>query len=111
MTPGDQRDPPTPLEEAMTRETIRRRAIAGAAFIAGRGVALLLLAAAANAVIARELAPAKFGLIAFGVAVMSFASAFSDGGLGGALIRSAVPVDEATLRAVLGLQLVVSSVM
>jgi O-antigen/teichoic acid export membrane protein len=102
---------PRALEEALGHETIRRRAVSGAAFIAGRGVALLLLAGVANAVIARELAPAKFGLIAFGTAIMVFASAFSDGGLGGALIRSAVPVDEATLRSVLGLQLAVTSVM
>ena len=106
--PGDK---PPVADETLGRETIRRRAISGAAFIAGRGVAILLMAAVANAVIARSISPARFGLIAFGVAIMTFASAFADGGLGSALIRSSVPVDEPTLRSVLGVQLVITSVL
>jgi O-antigen/teichoic acid export membrane protein len=98
-------------DDALGRETIRRRAMSGAAFIAGRGVAILLMAAVANAVIAREISPARFGLIAFGVAIMGFASAFADGGLASALIRSSVPVDEPTLRAVLGVQLAITAAL
>jgi polysaccharide transporter, PST family len=108
IEPGDK---PRVSDDTLGRETIRRRAMSGAAFIAGRGVAILLMAAVANAVIAREISPSRFGLIAFGVAIMTFASAFSDGGLGSALIRSSVPVDEAALRSVLGVQLTVSSLL
>lgn len=97
-----------PETATLARETIAKRAVAGAALIAVRGVLLLAFATVANAVLARELSPREFGLVAFGMTVMTFAAAFSDGGLGAALIRSSVPVERSTLRSVLGLQLVVT---
>jgi len=96
--------------EALSRETIRSRALSGAALIAMRGVVLLVLAAVANAVLARQLSPHQYGIVAFGLTVMTFANVFSDGGLGAALIRSAVPLERSMLKSVFGLQLTVSMV-
>lgn len=92
----------------LARESIRARVLSGAVLIAVRGVLLLALAAVANAVLARELSPHAFGVVAFGMTVMTFAAVFSDGGLGAALIRSAVPVERSLLQAIFGLQLWVS---
>jgi O-antigen/teichoic acid export membrane protein len=96
------------VAEPLARDTIKTRAVSGAALIAIRGALLLVFATVANAVLARELSPREFGLVAFGMTVMSFASAFSDGGLGAALIRSSVPVERSALRSILGLQLVIT---
>jgi O-antigen/teichoic acid export membrane protein len=98
-------------EEPLTREAIKAKVVSGAGLIAARGVLLLTIAAIANAVLARELSPHAFGIVAFGMTVMAFAAVFSDGGLGAALIRSAVPADHALLREIFGLQLAVSTVL
>ncbi len=95
-------------EERLSHATIRERALSGAALIAGRSVLLLVMAVAANAVLARELSPRQFGLVAFGMAIMTFAAALSDGGLGSALIRKSVAIDQPTLGAVFGLELTVT---
>jgi O-antigen/teichoic acid export membrane protein len=93
------------VDEQLSRDEIRARSLSGAALVAGRGVLLLVMAAIANVVLARQLSPQQFGLIAFGLAILSFASAMADGGLGSALIRSSVPIDKPILRSVLGLEL------
>jgi O-antigen/teichoic acid export membrane protein len=97
--------------DALSRETIKSRALSGAALIAMRGVVLLVFAAVANAVLARQLSPHQYGLVAFGLTVMTFANVFSDGGLGAALIRSSVPLERSMLKSVFGLQLTVSMVL
>ena len=99
------------LEEELGRGTIRARATSGALLIAGRGVLLLLFALAANVVLARELSPRQIGLVSFGAAIMTFASALSNGGLAAGLVRSARPIDRSVLRDVLGLQLVVGTAL
>jgi O-antigen/teichoic acid export membrane protein len=95
----------------LARDSIRARVLSGAALIAVRGVLLLALAAVANAVLAHELSPHAFGIVAFGMTVMTFAAVFSDGGLGAALIRSAVPVERSLLQAIFGLQLWISAAL
>jgi O-antigen/teichoic acid export membrane protein len=112
-TVGHEQPVPTPateefVDEVLGHEAIRARAVSGALLIAGRGVLLLLFALAANVVLARELSPKQIGLVSFGVAIMTFAAALSDGGLGAGLIRSTTAVDKSLLKAVLGLQLVVT---
>jgi O-antigen/teichoic acid export membrane protein len=94
-----------------TKEDIGRKAMSGAAFVAGRNVALLALAFAANIVLARELSPRQFGLVAFGMAITAFASTLANGGIGGALVSSAVPIDEPTLKSVLGLEILITTVL
>jgi len=97
------------FEEQLDREAIRGRAISGAGLIAVRSVLVLFAALGANAVLAHELSPRQIGLVAFGVAIMTFAATLSDGGLASGLIRTAVPVDRPLLQAVLGLQLVATT--
>ncbi len=116
-TPDPAREPdagraPDPVNDAVKEDelshaTIRQRVLSGAALIAGRNVILLALAVVANAVLAHLLTPRDFGLIAFGSAILSFAGALSDGGLGSALVRSSVDVDAPTLRSVFGLELAI----
>ncbi len=95
----------------LSHATIRSRAMSGAALVAGRGVALLVLAVVANAVLAHLLSPRQFGLVAFGLAIMTFASSLADGGLGSALIRSSTPIDTPTLKSVFALELTVTTVL
>jgi O-antigen/teichoic acid export membrane protein len=112
-SPGvEEQRPHDPIEPAaLTRQDIKSRALSGALLVAMRGIVLLAFAAVANAVLARQLSPHQYGLVAFGMTVMTFASVFSDGGLGAALIRSSVPLEPGMLRSIFGLQLAISSVL
>lgn len=70
-----------------------------------RGIAIRIVGLLGNIVLARLLVPADFGLIAFANAVMFFAVAVGDGGLGAGLVRRKEPPTPAELRSVSGFQL------
>jgi O-antigen/teichoic acid export membrane protein len=89
---------------------LRTRIATGAALIATRGLLVLAVGLAANIVLARLLTPKDFGLVAIGMAIVAFASALADGGLGAGLIRRP-GVTRDDLRAVLGLQVVVATAL
>ncbi len=89
----------------LTAQDVKQRALSGVALVLGRGILILGLGLAANTILARELAPSDFGLVAFGMALMGFATALSDGGLGAGLIRSSESLERSKLRDVFGLQL------
>jgi O-antigen/teichoic acid export membrane protein len=97
--------------QAPTKEAVAAKAVSGAAIVATRNVLLLVLAFGAYTVLARELSPEQFGMLAIGMAIVSFASTLSNAGLGGALVSSAVPIDEPTLKSVLGLEIVVTTTL
>lgn len=100
-----------PPSDTIATTEVRRRATVGAALLAGRGMAIQGLAFAGGVVLARLLAPEDFGLVALGTAVMYFGSLMANYGLGAALIRRPEPPERADLAAVVGFQIVLTSVL
>jgi O-antigen/teichoic acid export membrane protein len=104
--------PDSPGEsDRLTPAELRRRASAGIAIVASRGVVMLVLGFGGNVVLARLLVPKDFGLIAFGMTVVALAQVMSDGGLGAGLIRREEPPTRVELRAMLGLQLAATTLL
>jgi O-antigen/teichoic acid export membrane protein len=95
---------------ALTPAEVRRRASAGLLVLGTRGLAILLIGLASNVVLARLLSPRDFGLVAVGLTFVTFVGLLADGGLGAGLIRRAKPPELSELRALLGLQLIVTAV-
>lgn len=91
-------------------EEIRERAAAGVGLIGVQGVLLRLVGLAANVVLARLLLPEDFGLLAFGLTLMTFGSYVADAGIAAALVRRPEPPTRADLGAFLALQLGISTV-
>ncbi len=89
---------------------LRQRALRGVTLVLGRGIAILAFALVGNTILARSLTPRDFGLLAFGMTIVSLASALSDGGLGAGLIRSAESIDRQKLSDVFGLELTLTLV-
>ena len=94
----------------LTPQEVKQRALSGVALVLGRGILILGLGLVGNTILARQLRPADFGLVAFGLALMGFATALSDGGLGAGLIRSSESLEPSKLRDVFGLQLALTLV-
>lgn len=94
---------PDPAE--VDPSVLRQRALRGVTLVLGRGIAILAFALVGNTILARALTPRDFGLLAFGMTIVSLASALSDGGLGAGLIRSAESIDRQKLSDVFGLEL------
>ena len=113
--PPEQRPPDHKLDELRaqkpTKEAVAAKAVSGAAIVAVRNVLLLVLSFGAYTVLARELSPHQFGTVAIGMAIVAFAGTLSNAGLGGALVSSAVQIDEPTLKSVFGLELVVTTTL
>jgi O-antigen/teichoic acid export membrane protein len=102
-----------PFEAAgpLSREELKERASAGISIVATRGLAILVLSALGNVVLARLLTPRDFGLVAIGMSAVVFTSLLSDGGLGAGLIRRPEPPLREELEALTGFQLAVSGVV
>jgi O-antigen/teichoic acid export membrane protein len=75
-------------EPTLSGEDVRQRAVSGAAIILGRGLSVKVVAFGGNVVLARLLLPEDFGIVAFGLTLITLASFIGDGGLGAALIRA-----------------------
>ncbi|MDQ3994636.1 MAG: oligosaccharide flippase family protein [Actinomycetota bacterium] len=99
----------SPAAETMTSEDVRRRAAAGAALIAARGVGVQVLAAVGSVVLARLLLPRDFGTVAFGLTLATTLGVVLGPGMGAALIRRPEPPEPADLEALLALQLAVTA--
>lgn len=93
---------------ALPRHELKRRASAGIFIVFTRGVAIALLGFGGNVVLARLLTPHVFGVVAIGMAVVSFSSLVADGGLGAGLIRRAEPPAVEELQALNAFQLSVT---
>jgi O-antigen/teichoic acid export membrane protein len=90
--------------------SIGRAAALGAALIASRSALTQLLALGALVVLTRQLSPREFGVLAFGMAIAAFATAFADLGLAAGLIRTPRDPTTVQLRAALALQLLTTCV-
>lgn len=88
---------------------IKSRAVSGVALILGRGVLFRVLGLGGNLVLARLLTPRDFGYVALGLTIISLGQFLAGAGLGTALITRDEAPSREELRAVMGLQLVVTS--
>ncbi|HET9494095.1 MAG TPA: oligosaccharide flippase family protein [Chloroflexia bacterium] len=87
--------------------SVRRRALGGVLSLAGRDVALKLLAFGGWIALARLLDPATFGLFAVASFALSVFALFSQLGLGASVVRDRSEVDRPRLDALFTLQLAV----
>jgi O-antigen/teichoic acid export membrane protein len=108
--PPPPRDAPTqPFDDGLTAAEVKSRAAGGVVLLMGRGTVLQGLGFLGNLVLARLLVPEDFGVVALGLTVITVGRVLSGAGLGSALVgREQVPTRE-ILRAVTGLQLLVTS--
>ena len=90
---------------APAQPSVRRRALGGVLSLAGRDVALKLLAFGGWVVLARLLDPATFGLFAVASFALSVFALFSQLGLGASVVRDRGEVDRRRLDALFTLQL------
>src|SRR5207248_1251797 len=96
-------------EEQLTSAQVKGRAATGVALIMGRGLGFQLLGFLGKLVLARLLVPKDFGLVAIGFTVVNVGRFLAVGGLGYAIVGRAEPPDRPELRAVTGVQLLVTS--
>jgi O-antigen/teichoic acid export membrane protein len=99
----------TPASETLSSEDVRRRAAAGAALIAARGVGVQVLAAVGTIVLARLLLPREFGTVAFGLTLATTLGVVLGPGMGSALIRRPEPPQREDLQALFALQLAITT--
>ena len=90
---------------------VRQRAITGAAVDVMRGIGVRLVGLIGTLVLARLLTPHDFGIVAFGVTLITFANFLADGGIGSGLIRRVDPPERADLKALLAFQLGLSTAL
>ncbi len=102
-------DPGAIAEERLSSAQVKGRAATGVAMLMGRGVAFQILGFLGNLVLARLLVPEDFGLVAIGFTVVNLGKFLAVGGLGYALVGRAEAPDRLELRAITGLQLLVTS--
>lgn len=95
-------------EPLLAAAEVRQRAKIGVAVIAGRSVIVRALTLVGYIVLARLLAPSDFGLIAFGLTLVTLVSFVADGGIGVGLVRRREPPEPADLQAMSALQLLIS---
>jgi len=93
------------MPEADSPATIRDRGAVGAVLLTVRAAAGQAVAFAGTLVLAHQLSPRSFGLVAFGATVVVIGDFFADGGLGAALIRQARHPTVEELRTLLAAQL------
>jgi O-antigen/teichoic acid export membrane protein len=98
-------------EELLTSEEVRRRAVSGAAMDGIRTLGLRVLTFGGAIVLAHQLTPEDFGLVAVGAAFVTFSSFLSDGGIATALIRRPEPPSRTELKAFFGFQLILTAVL
>jgi O-antigen/teichoic acid export membrane protein len=115
IEPGDVIEPgelaPEGYDDILSLPDVRKRAVAGAAVDVMRGSGIRVVGLAGTAVLARLLTPAQFGMIAFGASVTTFAGFLADGGVGTALIRRPEAPEHRDLRALVGFQLAVNTLI
>src|SRR3954447_18577656 len=98
--------PVTPEEPETSAEELRRRAFSGVLAVAMRSLTIRAMGLAANIVLARQLTPHDFGLMAFGLSIVGIGAFFMSGGIGSALIQQHEKPTRLQLEAVFGFQLV-----
>jgi O-antigen/teichoic acid export membrane protein len=97
--------------DALPGIEVKHRAIQGVALVGARFIAAHVLGIVSSIVLARLLTPHDFGIVALGWAVLGFGQFIGDGGIGIGLIRGRHPPERADLEAMLGFQLLLTSVL
>ena len=98
-------------ESTLTSAEVKSRAVRGVALLLGRGVAFRILGLFGNIILARLLLPEDFGLIAIGLTVVTVGQLLAGAGLGAQLVSRAEQPTRRELRAIAGMQLVITSVI
>jgi O-antigen/teichoic acid export membrane protein len=98
-------------DEAFSASDVKARAASGVLLLLGRGVLLQAVAFLGNLVLARLLLPRDFGLVAIGLTVVNVGQLLAGAGIGSALIAREEPPTKHELQALVGLQLVLSTVI
>jgi O-antigen/teichoic acid export membrane protein len=109
--PDADASPAAIVGEPIGVDEVKGRALAGAAVDTVRGLTIRSLSFATTAVLARLLTPRDFGLVAFGIAVTTFATFLANGGIATALIRRREPPEPDLMSSLLGFQLVATVVL
>lgn len=94
--------------EALAAGAIRRRAARGVLAVTFSGLGVRVLALAGNIALARLLTPHDFGMVALGLAILTFGGFLASGGFGATLMRQSETPDPRDLGAMLGFQLVLA---
>jgi O-antigen/teichoic acid export membrane protein len=102
-------EPVSEHPSSLPAQELRRRALGGVVAVALRSFVIRGMSFAANIVLARELTPRDFGLMAFGLSIVAIGSFFTSGGIGAALIRQEHDPTRRQLEAVFGTQLTVAT--
>ncbi len=98
-------------EVELSGADIRGKAASGVLLLSLRTFAIRGLGLLGNLVLARLLTPEEFGVLAFGLTLILFGQFFADAGIAAGLIRRNQPPKPHELHAILGFQLVVSSLL
>jgi O-antigen/teichoic acid export membrane protein len=98
-----------PGEPAFSGAEVRRRASRGALLLALRGIAIRGIGFVGSLVLARLLTPEDFGTVAFGTTLVVAVGLFTQAGIGASMLRRAEAPTRAELRALGGLQLVITA--
>ena len=106
-TPEGAATPPAP--DGLTRQEVGTLAIRGGVLVVARGIVVRLIAFSGMLVLARQLAPHDFGVLAFGLSMLAVSTLLADGGIGASLIRRQDAPGRAELGAVVGFQMVVTA--
>jgi O-antigen/teichoic acid export membrane protein len=96
-------------DETDSASAIRRRGATGAALLTVRAAAAQAVAFAGTLVLAHQLAPSEFGIVALGATIVTTGNFLADGGLGAALVRKSSAPTALELRTLLAVQLTVAS--
>src|SRR6185437_1534498 len=88
-----------------------RRGATGAALLTVRAAAAQAVAFAGTLVLAHQLTPSEFGIVALGATIVTTGNFLADGGLSAALLRQASAPTALELRTLLAVQLTVASAM
>ena len=99
------------MNDHLSTGDVRQRAVTSAAVNLLRGIGVKCLGLVGLLVLARMLSPTEFGVVAFGATFVTFANFLADGGIGSGLIRRVEPPERADLKALLGFQLGLSTVL
>ena len=99
------------MNDHLSTGDVRQRAVTSAAVNLLRGIGVKCLGLVGLLVLARMLSPTEFGVVAFGATLVTFANFLADGGIGSGLIRRVEPPERADLKALLGFQLGLSTVL
>ena len=95
--------------EPESAHSIRNRAKKGVVQVIARSIALRGIGLIGVVILATQLQPRDFGLVAFGLTFQSVGRFFSDSGIGASLLREPEPPPTRKLEYLLGFQLVVTA--